>query len=274
MFKYLFGFYKKNQENQTFWEHVDELRKYLFRSVLAIVILSTVAFFYKDFLFNTIILSPSNTDFITYRAFCKAGTLLGVDGLCLQPFKLSLVNIELGGQFRYHILISIIAGIIVAFPFIAWQLWQFVKPALKEKELKYARGLIFYITMLFFTGVLFGYYIITPLTVNFLVTYQLSESIVNTITIGSYISNVTVLTLSMGLVFEMPVLIYFLTKIGMLSSEFLRNYRKHAIVILFIVAGFITPSTDMFSQALVGLPLWMLFEVSILISKRVEKKDL
>ncbi|MEI7597608.1 MAG: twin-arginine translocase subunit TatC [Bacteroidota bacterium] len=270
MIKYLFSFFKQKQESTTFWEHVDDLRKYLFRSVLAIVSLSIVAFFYKDFIFNTLILSPSKIDFITYRALCKFGTFAHIDGLCFQPFKLTLVNIELGGQFRYHILISVITGIIVAFPFIAWQLWLFVKPALKESEMKYTRGLVFYISVLFLIGVLFGYFVITPLTVNFLVTYQLSAEIVNTITIGSYISNVSVLSLSMGLVFEMPVLIYFLTKIGMISSQFLRSYRRHAIVVLFILAGFITPSTDMFSQTLVALPLLMLFEVSIFISKKTE----
>ena len=270
MFKYLFGFIEKKEKNLNFWDHVNELRKYLFRSVLAIVILSVIAFFYKDFLFNTIILSPSDTNFFTYKLFCKMGTALGIDGLCFQPFKLSLVNIELGGQFRYHLLISVISGLIVAFPFIAYQLWSFVKPALVEKELKSAKGIVIYIALLFIIGVLFGYYLVTPLTVNFLATYQLSSNIINTITIGSYISTVTVLTLAMGLVFEMPVLIYFLTKIGMISSSFLKKYRKHAIVVLFILAGFITPSTDMFSQMLVGLPLWMLFEISIFISKRAE----
>lgn len=272
MFKYLLRFFKKKEDDLSFWGHVDVLRKYLFRSVIAIFVFAVIAFFFKDFLFNTIILSPSDTKFITYRVLCKLGTLLHVDGLCVPPFHLSVVNTELGGQFRYHMLIAFVAGIIVAFPFVIWQLWLFVKPALKEKELKYAKGLVFYISLLFTTGVLFGYYVIVPLTVNFLSTYVLSEDIKNLITIGSYISTVTVLSLSMGLVFELPILVYFLTKINILTPKFLSQNRKYAIVILFIVAGFITPSTDMFSQTLVALPLLMLYEISIIISKRVDAK--
>lgn len=272
MFRYLISFFKKKEDDLSFWGHLDALRKYIFRSVIAVFVLATIAFFYKDFIFNTIILLPSDTKFITYRVLCKLGMLVNVDGLCVQPFHLSVVNTELGGQFRYHMLISIIAGIIVAFPFIIWQLWLFVKPALKEKELKYAQGLVFYISLLFTTGVLFGYYVIVPLTVNFLSTYVLSADIQNLITIGSYISTVTVLSLSMGLVFELPILVYFLTKLGILTPQFLSKNRKFAIVILFIVAGFITPSTDMFSQALVALPLLVLYEISIIISKRVDAK--
>ncbi|PIV62470.1 MAG: twin-arginine translocase subunit TatC, partial [Bacteroidetes bacterium CG02_land_8_20_14_3_00_31_25] len=254
-----------------FWGHLDVLRKYLFRSVIAIFVFAIIAFLYKDFIFNTIILLPSDTKFITYRAFCKIGTLLNFDGLCFRPFKLNLINTELGGQFRYHLMISAITGIIAAFPFIAWQLWLFIKPALKEKELKSSKGIILYISSLFFIGVLFGYFLVAPLTINFLATYELSSNINNLISISSYISILTILTLSMGIVFELPVLIYFLTKIDLLSSSFLRKYRKHAIVVIAILAAFITPSGDMFSMLLVGFPIWGLFEISIFVSKKVEK---
>ncbi len=270
MLRAIFGFLKKKEENTSFWGHVDLLRTYLIRSFLAIFVLSVLAFFYKDFIFDIIIMSPSDTHFITYRALCKLGMLIHFDGLCFSPFTLNLMNIELAGQFRYHLLISVISGIVVAFPFIAWQLWLFVKPALNSKELKQARGMVSYISGLFLTGILFGYYVVVPLTVNFLATYELSPNIKNQITVGSYISTVSVLTLSMGLVFELPVLVFFLTKIGLLSTKFLRKYRKHAIVVIFIVAGFITPSTDMFSQTLVAMPLWALYEISIFISRRVE----
>lgn len=271
MFSFLFGFLKKKEDNNSFWGHVDQLRKYLFRSVIAIFVFAIFAFIYKDFIFNTIILLPSDTKFITYKAFCKIGSLFNFDGLCFQPFKLDLINTEIGGQFRYHLLISVISGIIVAFPYIAWQMWLFIKPALKEKELKSSRGIILYISSLFLFGVCFGYFLVAPLTINFLVTYELSSNIKNLISVGSYISILTILTLSMGIVFELPVLIYFLTKIGLLSSSFLIRYRRQAIVVIAILAAFITPSGDMFSLFLVGFPIWVLFEISIFVSKKVEK---
>lgn len=271
MFRFLFGFFQKKENDLSFWGHLNELRKYLFRSVIAIFVFAIVAFIYKDYIFNTIILLPSDTKFITYQAFCKIGTLLSFDGLCFQPFQLSLINTEIGGQFRYHLLISVITGIIVAFPFIVWQMWLFIKPALQEKESKSSRGIILYISSLFLFGVLFGYFLVSPLTINFLATYELSSNINNLISVGSYISILTILTLSMGIVFELPVLIYFLTKIGLLSSALLRKYRRHAVVAIVILAAFITPSGDMFSMLLVGFPIWVLYEISIFVSKKVEK---
>ncbi len=276
MFKYIVGFLKKKEENSSFWGHIDELRKYIFRSIIVVFILSILAFIYKDFIFNSIILLPSDTRFITYQVFCKIGILLNIDGFCFQPFKLDLINTEIGGQFRYHLLISLIVGIIVAFPFIVWQLWQFIKPALKDNEVKSSKGIIFYISTLFLFGVAFGYFLVAPLTINFLLTYELSSNIKNLISISSYISILTILTLSMGIVFELPMLIYFLTKIRLLSSSFLRKYRRHSIVVISILAAFITPSGDMFSMVLVGFPIWVLFEISIFVSKRVEatRKDI
>jgi len=271
MFRLLFSFFNKKESDNSFWGHLDELRKYLIRSILVIILFAVLAFFYKDFIFNTIILLPSDSNFITYRILCKLGVLLNIDSLCVQKIHLDLVNTEIGGQFRLHLMISAITGIIVAFPFIAWQLWLFVKPALNSKELKSSKGVIFYISLLFLFGVLFGYFIISPLTINFLLTYELSSNIKNMITVSSYISILTILTLSMGIVFELPILIYFLTKIELLSSKFLKEHRKHAIVIIAILAAFITPSGDAFSMTLVGLPIWALFEISIFVSKGVEK---
>lgn len=269
---FLFRKFSHKTQDMTFLEHVDVLRTYLIRSILAILLLSILAFFFKNIVFDIIVLGPKNPDFITYKALCKIGALTGINALCIDVLPFKLINIDLAGQFRYHLVISIITGIILASPFIFYQLWLFIKPALTNKELGYARGMVFYISSLFFIGVLFGYFIIVPLTVNFLATYELSAQIENTITIGSYISIVAMLSLSMGLVFELPVLIYFLSRIGMLTPKFLRKYRKHAIVVILIVAGFITPSTDMFSQVLVALPLYVLYEISIYISQRVEKK--
>ncbi|NVO01210.1 MAG: twin-arginine translocase subunit TatC [Bacteroidetes bacterium] len=274
MLRAIFGFLNKKEENSSFWGHIDQLRVYLIRSIIAIFGFTVAAFFYKNIIFDKIIMAPSDTNFITYKALCKIGTLIHVDGLCTPSFKLSLINIELAGQFRYHLLISTIVGIIISFPFIVWQLWLFVKPALKENEIKKTRGMVAYITGLFFIGIAFGYYVIVPLTVNFLATYELSSIIKNQITVGSYISTVSVLTLSMGLVFELPVLVFFLGKIGLLTASFLRKNRKYAIVIIFIAAGFITPSTDMFSQALVAMPMLLLYEVSIFVCKRAQPKEI
>lgn len=258
----------------TFWDHAEVLRRYLIRSLLAIVVFAVTAFFFKNFLFDSVILAPSDPSFITYKLFCKLGQLVNVPDLCVAKIPLQLINTDIGGQFRYHILISFIAGLILAFPVIVFQLWMFIKPALTRKEQSYSRGMVFYISGLFLIGVLFGFYIISPLTINFLASYQLSPKIENYITISSYISTVSVLSLSMGLVFELPVLIYFLSKIGMLTPQFLKKNRKYAIIIIFILAGFITPSTDMFSQLLVALPLYFLYEVSITISGRVQKHKL
>ncbi|MCX6230101.1 MAG: twin-arginine translocase subunit TatC [Bacteroidetes bacterium] len=272
MFGFLFRSLQQKTDDMGFWDHVEVLRTYIIRSLLSIVILSFVAFFNKDFLFNSIILAPSEPSFITYRVLCKLGDLLNAPGLCVTKIPLQLINIELGGQFSYHIMISFICGIILAFPFIVLQFWLFIKPALRENERKHSTGIVFYISILFIIGVLFGFYVITPLTINFLASYQLSPLIINNITISSYISSVSGLSLSMGLVFELPVLIFFLSKIGIITPKFIREKRKYAIIIIFIVAGFITPSTDMFTQVLVSIPLFMLYELSYFISKKTVKK--
>src|SRR3989339_517221 len=268
IFDFLFRKFSRKTQDMTFLEHVDVLRSYLIRAILAIFLFSILAFFFKNIVFDIIILGPKTPDFITYKVLCKIAALTDFKSLCIDVLPFKLINIDLAGQFRYHLVISIISGIILAAPYIFYQLWLFVKPALTDKELGYAKGMVFYISSLFFTGVLFGYFIIVPLTVNFLATYELSAQIENTITIGSYISIVAVLSLSMGLVFELPVLIYFLSRIGILTPVFLRKYRKHAVVVILILAGFITPSTDMFSQILVAMPLYILYEISIHISKR------
>lgn len=271
MFGFLFRSIHKKSDDMSFWEHADLLRKYLIRSIHAIIVFAVVAFCYKNFVFDSVILAPSNPSFITYRILCKLAVFVNIPELCVTQIPMQLINTEIGGQFRYHMLISFIAGIILAFPFIVYQFWSFIKPALSAKEQHYSRGMVFYISGLFSIGVLFGYYIIAPLTINFLASYELSPQIKNMITISSFISTISLLSLSMGLVFELPVLIYFLSKIGMLTPQWLRKNRKYAVLVIFILAGFITPSTDMFSQVLVALPLYMLYEISIHISMRVQK---
>lgn len=273
MLRFLIKKISYKSEDLTFWDHADVFRVYLLRSVLIILILSIAAFFFKDFLFNAIILGPKHPDFITYRLLCDLGRKFNIDALCFKEIPFALINLDLGGQFRWHIIISVVTGIIAGFPFILLQLWYFVKPALKPHELFHARAAIFYIIILFTLGVLFGYYVILPLTINFLANYQLSADIKNQITINSYISTTTWLPISTGAVFELPVLVFFLSKIGFVTANFLRKYRNYAVIIILIIAGIITPSTDMFSQVLVAVPLYALYEISIKIAARVNKKQ-
>jgi sec-independent protein translocase protein TatC len=274
MYSFFFKKISEKSEEQTFWDHADVLRKYLIRSILIILTFSITAFFFKDFIFNSIILGPKHPDFITYRLLCLLGKQFHVDSLCFKEIPFSLINIELGGQFRWHMIISVVTGVIIGFPFILFQLWLFVKPALKPNELKHSQGSLFYITALFTLGVLFGYYVILPLTINFLANYELSSDIKNQITIASYISTTTWLPISTGIVFELPVLVYFLAKIELITVKFLRKNRKYSIVLILIIAGIITPSTDMFSQVIVAMPLYALYEISITIAARVNKKQL
>ncbi len=269
----MFKWFKKSKINISgelnFWEHLDVFRVYLIRSVIALVAFSVAAFFLKHLIFDIIILGPKNPDFITYRVLCALGDRLHIPDLCIEKLPITLINLEVGGQFKVHLLISFIAGIIAAIPFILYQLWLFIKPALYDHELKYSRIAIYYVLLLFIVGVLFGYYVILPLTINFLLTYELSPEIVNQITISSYISTVTTLPLATGLVFEMPVIIYFLSKLGLVTPMILKKFRRHSIVINFLISGIITPSVDMFSQTLVAIPLILLYELGIAVSKRV-----
>ncbi|MEI6764417.1 MAG: twin-arginine translocase subunit TatC [Bacteroidota bacterium] len=272
MLGFLFKKLSDKTDDMTFWEHADALRLHLIRAILAIFVLSIAAFFFKDFLFGTVIMGPAKTDFFSYRLLCRIGNYFNAPSLCIGEIPLKLINTELGGQLRWHIVLSVVAGAVVAFPYILRQLWVFIKPALKPNEIKSSRIMIFWMGLLFITGILFGYYVILPLTVVFLANYQLNSEIKNFITISSYISSATMLPLSIGLVFELPVLVFFMSKIGLLSVSFLKKNRKFAIVIVLLIAGIITPSTDMFTQLLVSFPLYALYELSIIVAKRVERK--
>lgn len=265
---------KSNEDEMTFWDHLDEFRSVLVRGVIAIVAIAILAFSFKGILFDYIILAPKSSDFITYRLLCKLGKWIGVESFCLQPSTINLINIELAGQFMAHMIIALIAGLVVAIPYVIWELWRFVSPGLTKKERENTRGVVLIVSSLFLIGVLFSYFLVVPLMVNFLGNYQVSESVVNTISLTSYTSSVTTLTLLMGLVFEFPVVVVFLTKLGIITPKLLKNYRKHIVVIIFIVAGLITPSPDIFSQLIVAIPLYGLFEFSIIFSKRVYKKKL
>lgn len=261
---------KESGKDLTFLEHLDIFRKHLMRSAFAVVLCAVLAFIFKEFLFDRVIFAPREEWFPTNRFFCYIAELFDSQYLCINQTKFTLMNVELGGQFSTHLMVSIISGVIISFPFILWQLWLFIKPALKENEIKYSRGMIFFASILFFAGVLFGYYLIVPLTINFFGSYFVSGEVINQINITSFISSVTTISLAAGLVFELPILVYFFTKIGLITPEFLKKYRKHAIVVLFIIAAVITPP-DVFSQLLVVFPLILLYQFSILISKRVMK---
>ncbi len=257
----------------SFLQHLEELRWHLVRSAAVIFIFAIVAFLNKAFLFDGLILAPKNADFPTYKFLCKLGEKFNLgDEICIRELSFTLINIDLSGQFSTHMMVSLYAGLVLAFPYVIWELWRFVKPGLHSNERKYANGIVFFTSLLFFTGVLFGYYVIVPMSVNFLGTYQVSALVANQISLGSFISTVTTLTLVTGIVFELPILVYFLTKIGVLTPEFMRNYRRHAIVVLLIISAIITPP-DVTSQILVCIPLLVLYEISIFVSAYVLKES-
>jgi len=263
---------KKEESNaQGFLEHLEELRWHLIRSIIAIVIVAIVVFLAKDYIFSNIILAPKNPEFFTNRLLCNLADRLNVDNLCINRTPLEIINIKMTGQFAMHIMISLVLGVILAFPYIFWEFWSFLKPALYEKEIQYSRGAVFFSSLLFLMGVVFGYFVIIPLSVHFLGSYQVSDQVTNTIHLKSYIGTIASVALAAGLIFELPILIYFLSKAGLVYPEFLKTYRRHAIIIIFILAAVITPP-DVFSLALVTLPLVLLYEVGIVISRRIERQ--
>ncbi|MDE5418322.1 twin-arginine translocase subunit TatC [Labilibaculum sp. DW002] len=262
----------KEEDGMSFLEHLEELRWHLMRSVIAVMAFAVVAFIFYDFIFNVLILAPKNPEFFTNRMFSLLSDYTGVESLKINTKPFQVININMAGQFATHITVSLVIGLIAGFPYLFFEFWRFVKPALYKKEQKHARGSIFYTSFLFALGVAFGYYVITPLSVHFLGSYNVSSQVMNQINLNSYISTVTSIVLASGIIFELPILIFFLSKIGLVSPEFLRKYRKHSIVLILILSAIITPP-DIFSQVLVCLPLMLLYEIGIKISKNVQKKQ-
>ena len=257
----------------SFLEHLEALRWHLMRAVIAVLTLAIVLFFYREIVFDYFLFAPKHPNFWTYRMLCLLSDYLNMgDALCIKELPFDLINTELSGQFTMHIWVSFVAGFILAAPYVLWEIWQFVKPALHDKERKYSKGVVIYSSLLFFAGVLFGYYVIVPLSINFLGSYQVSADVKNMIAMDSFVSTVTTITFASGLVFELPIVIYFLTQIGLMTPQFMRTYRKHATVIILIVAAIITPSPDVTSQLLVAFPLYLLYELSIYVSMYVVKK--
>jgi sec-independent protein translocase protein TatC len=263
----------KEQAEMSFLDHLEALRWHLVRSGIAIVVLSILAFIYSREIFDYVIIAPKNPDFWTYRFLCDLSTFfLHSDELCIKKIPFTLINIDMSGQFTTDVSVSVITGLVVAFPYVFWELWSFIKPALHPQEKKYTRGIVFFTSLLFIMGVSFGYFIIAPLSINFLGTYQVSAQVENQIGLSSFISTMTTTTLATGLVFELPIVVYFLSKIGVLTPGFMRMYRKHAIVLILILAAIITPP-DVTSQILVTIPILLLYEISIFISAFVLKNS-
>ena len=255
----------------SFLEHLEELRWHIIRSALGIIVFSVVAFILKDFIFNTIILNPRTPEFWTNRMFARLADYVGTDALKINQQPLELISIKIAGQFMTHIWVSIIAGFIISSPVVFYEFWRFIKPALYDNEKKYASGAVFFTSVLFMMGILFGYFLIVPLSVHFLGTYNVSGEVTNQINLKSYIGSVTSISLAAGVVFLIPIFSYFLSKVGLITPQFMKTYRKHAYVIMLLLSAIITPP-DIFSQIMVCFPLVFLYEIGILISKRVVKK--
>ncbi len=253
----------------TFWEHLDEFRKVLFRTAVLVVTLMVAIFFAKDFIFGKVVFAPISSDFALYKGIDKVLALMGAP--LLPEFKLELINIDLSAQFFIHISTTFYFALVLSIPFIVYQLWLFVKPALYENEERVIKGAFAFAGVLFLMGVITGYYLIFPLTLRFLGTYQVSAEVANQISLQSYISMFTWMILIMGVVFEMPSLAAILSKLGIITKDFLKKYRKHAFLVLLVVAAFITPSGDPFTLMAVGLPLYGLYELSILVCRDINK---
>lgn len=255
----------------NFMEHIEEFRWHLIRSLVAIIFFAIISFIFIDQIFEYIILGPADPDFIAYKWLCGLGKLIHVEVLCLPPANINFQSTELAGQFMISFSSSFMIGFIVASPYVFWEFWRFLKPALKEKELELARGAVFWLTFLFLLGVLFGYFLIAPFTINFFANYQLSPRFHNIFTINNYYSTLSDLIVGLGLVFELPVVVYFLAKLDIISPKLLRNIRRYAYMVIMVASAVITPP-DWFSIFLVAVPLFLLYEVSIFISGRIQKE--
>jgi len=261
------------EKEMSFLDHLEELRWHLIRSTFAIVIFASIAFIAKDFIFDVLLFGPKKADFPTYKLLCKIANAIGFkESFCFTELPFRIQSRTMAGQFSAHLWTSITAGFIIAFPYVLYEFWRFISPGLRNNERKSSKGFIFIASFLFFLGVLFGYYVVTPLSINFLGTYQVSDQVFNDFDLSSYIGLVRASALASGLIFELPILIYILTKIGVVTPQILRKYRKFALVIVLIISAIITPP-DIASQVIVTIPVVVLYEISIFISKSVIRKQ-
>ncbi len=265
---------KDPSAEMSFIDHLEELRWHLIRSVIALLIGAIIVFSFTNFVVDEILFGPTKPDFISARWLCDMGHSIGIgDTLCFQQVKAEFLETTMTGQFIASFTLAFIGGFILAFPYIFWELWRFVRPALSAKELKTTRGVIFWVSLLFFIGVAFGYFILTPFMVNFYFNYKLSDQIKIMPTFSDYLENLIYTTVGIGLLFQMPLLMAVLARVGIVTAKFLRKYRRHAFVLIVIAAAIITPSTDPFSLTIVAIPLYLLFEASIVLASRINKKQ-
>ena len=263
---------KSSEKEMTFLEHLEELRWHLIRSLLAIVVFAIAIFLAKDFVWHNIILAPSRVDFWTYRMLCLAGEYLNSTGLCIDDLPFIIQSRKMTGQFTMHITSSFLIGLIVAFPYVFWEIWRFVSPGLETTERKNSSGAVFYVSLLFMIGVLFGYFIISPLSINFLAHYRVDPSVLNEFELINYVSTISMIVLSSAILFQLPMVVFFLTKAGLITPRFLREYRKHAIIVILVLGALLTPP-DPISQVLIAIPLFGLYQISIFISAYTLKKE-
>ena len=263
--------YQEEEEGMSFLDHLEALRWHLLRAVTAVLIFTVVAFIAKDFVFGVLILGPSKVDFLTYRVLCDIGNYLGIPALCINELPFTIQSRQMTGQFSMHMTSSMVVGLIAAFPYLFYEVWRFISPGLHANEKSAARGAVFFVSFLFLSGASFGYFVLSPLSINFLANYQLDPTIANEFDITSYVSTLSMLVLASAIMFQLPVVVYFLSMSGLVTSKMLISYRRHSIVVILIVSAIITPP-DVVSQLLIAMPILVLYEVGIVIAKRLEKK--
>lgn len=261
-------------KEMTFIEHLEELRWHIIRAVGSILVFAIVAFIFIRDIFEYVILAPGRPDFWTYRQMCKLSDFTGYADLCVKKLDFELQALGMADQFTMSLTSSFIIGLCFAFPYTFWEVWRFIKPGLRSVEKRAARGAVFYVSMLFLMGLLFGYFIVSPLAINFLANYTVSDQIKNQFDITSFIGILVTLSLGCALMFQMPIVAFVLSKVGILTPAFMREYRKHAWIVILVISGIITPSPDIYSQILVAFPLAGLYEVSILVSRSIERARL
>ncbi|MFM2224514.1 MAG: hypothetical protein RJA07_716 [Bacteroidota bacterium] len=258
--------------NMSFFEHIDALRGHLFRIAVAIVTAAIIVFINKSFVFDTVLFGPKKSDFITYKWMCMLGAKLHIADLCITVPKFKIVSSTLSGPFMSHITVSFILGLIIAVPYVFWELWRFISPALHPKERKAANSVIAFSSILFLLGAAFGYFFLTPFSISFLADYKISDEVMLLPTLDEYVDFVTSMVLVTGLSFELPIIMLFLGRIGIVNAPMLKKFRRYALVLVLVLSAIITPSVDMFTQGLVAVPLYGLYELSIIVVSRVQKQ--
>ncbi|MEM1327685.1 MAG: twin-arginine translocase subunit TatC [Bacteroidota bacterium] len=259
------------EKEMTFLEHLEELRWHIVRSVVAVTVIGVVVFLSKDPVMK-MVFAPLNETFVTYGVLCDIVKAFYAEGTCMTPPDIEIITPKFGEKFITFLKISIVLGVVVAFPYIFWEFWRFIKPGLYDQERKAARGVVFICSALFLTGVLFGYFIIAPFAVTFLAGFEIEQITTTTASLSSYVTYLTMFTVPVGIVYELPVVVFFLSKVGLVTPEFMRKYRRHAFILILVAAAAITPP-DVITQFLIGVPLYFLYEISIIISKRVVAKQ-